>query len=315
MKLTVREYKDENDFWHIRTFLREIFLLHDQRERNWHVARLDYWRGHLLLNCQGKDSLVGLIYIWETTDDQIAALLTTEDPGNAFLQTHPAYRTPALEEEMIALAEEKYTTQREGKKVVAVWADSQDTLRQEILNRRGFERGKWTESQWRRNLDAPIPAAPIPEGYTIRSLGDVNEIPTRSWASWRGFHPDEPDKDYQGYAWYYNIQRCPLYRRDLDIVAVAPTGEIASFTTFWYDDVTRSVYIEPVATVPEHLRRGLARATITEGLRRVQKMGATRVFVGGFEPGPNALYASTLSPEHDEYQQWIKRWKIRKPFP
>jgi GNAT superfamily N-acetyltransferase len=268
-----------------------------------------------LLNCQGKDSLVGLIYIWETTDDQIAAVLTTEDPGNAFLQTHPAYRTPALEEEMIALAEEKYTTQREGKKVVAVWADSQDTLRQEILNRRGFERGKWTESQWRRNLDAPIPAAPIPEGYTIRSLGDVNEIPARSWASWRGFHPDEPDKDYQGYAWYYNIQRCPLYRRDLDIVAVAPTGEIASFTTFWYDDVTRSVYIEPVATVPEHLRRGLARATITEGLRRVQKMGATRVFVGGFEPGPNALYTSTLSPEHDEYQQWIKRWKIRKPFP
>jgi len=308
MKLTVREYKDENDFWRIRAFLRETFLLHDRMECNWHVARLDYWRGHLLLNCQEIDSLMGFIYVWETADDQIAAVLTTEDPGNAFVQTHPAYCSPALEEDMITLAEEKYAIRREDKNTLAVWADAQDTLRQGILIQRGYERGKWSETQWRRDLETFIPVAPVPEGYTIRSLGDESEIPARSWASWRGFHPDEPDENYQGYNWYYNIQRCPLYRRDLDIVAVASTGEIASFSTFWYDDVTRSVYIEPVATVPEHLRRGLARATITEGLRRVQKMGATRAFVGGYEPGANALYASTLSPEHDEYQQWIKKW-------
>jgi GNAT superfamily N-acetyltransferase len=251
---------------------------------------------------------MGLIYIWETTDGQIAAVLTTEEPGNAFLQTHPTYHSPALEEQMIALAEEKYAIQRETEKVLEVWVDTQDALRQQILTNRGYERSTWTSYQWRRDLDTPILAAPIPEGYTIRSLGDESEIPARSWASWRGFHPDEPDEDYQGDAWYYNIQRCPLYRRDLDIIAVAPTGEIASFSTFWFDDVTRSVYIEPVATVPEHLRRGLARATINEGLRRTKKMGATRAFVGGYEPAANALYASTLSPEHDEYQQWIKRW-------
>ena len=94
----------------------------------------------------------------------------------------------------------------------------------------------------------------------------------------------------------------------LDIVAVAPTGEIASFCTMWYDDVTRTAYIEPVATVPEHLRRGLARANIMEGLRRLQRMGALRAFVGGYEPGPNALYASSLSPAHDKFVQWIKKW-------
>ena len=149
---------------------------------------------------------------------------------------------------------------------------------------------------------------PIPPGYTVRSLGEAHELPARSWASWRGFHPDEPDEDYEGWEWYLNIQRCPLYRRDLDIVAVAPGGEIASFCTFWYDDVTRSAYIEPVATVPEHLRLGLARATITEGLRRVKRMGATRAFVGGYEPGPDALYSAVLSPDHDCSEEWVKRW-------
>jgi GNAT superfamily N-acetyltransferase len=96
------------------------------------------------------------------------------------------------------------------------------------------------------------------------------------------------------------------------MVAVAPAatagGEIASFCTVWYDDVTRSAYLEPVATVPEHQRLGLARATISEGLKRVKRLGATRAFVGGYEPAPNALYSSVLSAEHDRSLQWIKRW-------
>jgi GNAT superfamily N-acetyltransferase len=209
---------------------------------------------------------------------------------------------------MITLAEKKLSIESDGQRMLYVWTESEDTLRLEILKKRGYTRGKWTEHQWRRDLDAPIPEVSIPEGYTIRSLGDVDEIPARSWASWRGFHPDEPDEDYQGWEWYLNIQRCPLYRRDLDIVAIAPTGEIASFCTMWYDDATRSAYIEPVATVPEHLRRGLSRACITAGLQRLQRMGATRAFVSGYEPGPNALYSLTLSPTHDKSEQWIKKW-------
>jgi mycothiol synthase len=308
MKLTLRNNQTEDDYWRLRAFLRETFLLHECRTFNWPAARLDYWRWHIMLNCRDTDALADWIYIWETADGQIAAVLVAEDPGQVFPQIHPAYRNAELEEEMIALAEGKFAIEREGQQVVCIWADSQDTTRQEILMRRGYQRGRWTESQWRRDLDEPIPAVTIPEGYTIRSLGDADEIPARSWASWRGFHPDAPDEDYEGWEWYHNIQRCPLYRRDLDIVAVAPGGEIASFTTFWYDDATRSVMVEPVATVPEHLRRGLARATISEGLRRVQKLGATRAFVSGFEPGPDGLYSSVLSPVHDELQQCVKKW-------
>jgi hypothetical protein len=280
-------------------------LLNGLRDKSWHVARLDYWRWHGILNL-GDGRLEEDVFLWETEEGQIAAVLNREEAGNAHLQVHPHLRTAELEEEMIALAEERLSVQREDRRVVAVWADDQDTLRLEILNRRGYSKGKWAASEWRRDLDAPIPDAPIPPGYTVRALGDVDELPARSWASWRGFHPDEPDEDYQGWEWYHNIQRCPLYRRDLDLVAIAPDGEMASFCTMWYDDVTRSAYIEPVATVPEHLRRGLARATITEGLRRLQRLGATRAFVCGFEPGPNALYSSVLSAEHDLSEQWVK---------
>lgn len=308
MKLTMRPYQSEDDYWRIRAFLRQVMLLNGVRERSWHVARLDYWRWHVAANCLERDSIADVVFLWETADDQIAAVLNPEGAGEAHLQLHPGLRTPALEEEMLDVAEEHLAAERGDQRTLVVWADAQDGLRLEILQRRGYTKGKWAANEWRRDLDGPISAVPLPSGYTVRALGEAHELPARSWASWRGFHPDEPDEDYQGWEWYLNIQRCPLYRRDLDIVTVAPGGEIASFCTFWYDDVTRSAYIEPVATVPEHQRLGLARAAITEGLHRVQRMGATRAFVSGYEPAPNALYRSVLSPAHDLSEQWMKRW-------
>lgn len=307
-KLKQRIYQTEEEYWRLRAFLREVLMLNKLREYCWHVARLDYWRGHLLDDCGDVDPFLDKILLWETQDGKMVAALTPESAGQAYMQIHPEYRTTALEIEMIALAEEKLNIEHEGQKAVCVWANPDDQLRMDILKQRGYVKWKWTEWQWRRDLDAPIPEPTMPEGYTIRSLGDEDEIPARSWASWRGFHPDEPDEDYQGWEWYLNIQHCPLYRRDLDIVAIDPSGEIASFCTVWYDDATRTAYIEPVATVPEHLRRGLARATITEGLHRLQRLGATCVFLGGYEPGPNALYSSTLSSDHDKSEQWIKKW-------
>lgn len=308
MKLTMRPYQTEDDYWRIRAFLREVMLLNGIREKSWPVARLDYWRWHVALNCEGWESIAEVVFLWETADGRLAAVLNPEGAGEAHLQVHPGLRTPELEEEMLATAEAHLAAQRDGRRVLVVWTDDQHEQRLDLLRRRGYNKGKWVESQWRRDLDAPISDAPIPPGYTVRSLGEVDELPARSWASWRGFHLDEPDEDYQGWEWYLNIQRCPLYRRDLDIVAVAPGGEIASFCTLWYDDVTRSAMVEPVATVPEHRRLGLARATIGEGLRRAQRLGATRAFVGGYEPGPNALYASIMSTEHDRSEQWVKEW-------
>jgi len=109
-------------------------------------------------------------------------------------------------------------------------------------------------------------------------------------------------------SWYRNIQTAPLYRRDLDLVAIAPDGGIASFCTIWFDDVTRSAYFEPVATVPAHQRRGLGKALLVEGLHRLQHMGCSHAFVGGYSPHANALYGSILGPDCKQSESWVKNW-------
>jgi len=97
-------------------------------------------------------------------------------------------------------------------------------------------------------------------------------------------------------------------RRDLDIVAVAPKGEFASFCTIWFDDVTRTAAFEPVGTAPAHQKRGLGKAVMCEGLRRLQRLGATLAYVGSYTPGAHALYESVGFTEYDLSERWIKEW-------
>jgi mycothiol synthase len=310
MRLKVRNYQGEADYQRVGEFLREVFLLNQRHMYSWPVARLDYWRWHGIMNL-GDGSLEEHVFIWETDDLEIVAVLNSEGLRQAFLQIHPRYQSLGLEEQMVVLAEENLRgPSRRGGSVLWVWSDAGDTSRHDVLKRRGFTHIREAdEHQWLRNLEEPILARPVQEGYEIRPLGGDFELPSRSWASWRAFHPNEPDVNYQNdCTWYQNIQKAPLYRPELDLVAIAPDGEVAAFTTIWYDEATKSAYFEPVGTKPEHQRQGLARSLMTEGLRRLKRCGATQAMVMGGSIPANALYASVLGPVYDIFQPWEKRW-------
>jgi ribosomal protein S18 acetylase RimI-like enzyme len=299
-------YKSEDDYWRLRAFLREVFLLNDCYELSWQTARLDYW--HYFGNEQFESyELNKAICLWETDDGRIAAFVTPESRGHAYLQVHPHFRTPELEADLLKAAEIHIAEpDGVGKRHLTVWAHQTDKYRIKILEKQGYTPGDWPEYQFRRSLTEEIPDMRVPPGYTIRSLGDASEIPARSWLSWRAFHPDEPDENYKGWQWYRDIQRCPMYRRDLDLVAVALDGELVAFCTVWYDDVTRTGYFEPVGTSPDYQRRGLGRAIMTEGLRRLKRMGALYATVAGYSEAAIGLYRSVMSPEAMLYERWQK---------
>jgi GNAT superfamily N-acetyltransferase len=276
------------------------------------VARWDYWWWFANPHLE-KMRLEEKVFLWETESGDLAAVLNPEGHGQAFIQIHPGLRTPELAEEMVMLAEERLVAgEEDGRQQLHFWSDSQDQLFQEIFTRRGFQRVEQPEAaevQHRRSLEGTLPDVPQIPGYTIRSLGDGLELLERCYASGLGFHDDDihiarENRDHPD--WYHHIQLAPLYRRDLDLVAVAGDGSIASFCTIWFDDVSRTAYFEPVATVPAHRKHGLARALMVEGLHRLKRMGCQVAFVGGYSEAANALYSSVMGPEHDIYEPWEK---------
>jgi len=307
--LTLRTDQNEGDFWRIRNFSREVFLLNGRLEHSWNVARLDYWRWHLVTNCGFAESVETATMLWENENREIAAVLTNFGGGELRLHVHPDFRSTELEIEMLACAEKHYATLLEDGRcglILPIFAD--DDPRQESATLCGFEkRPGWNHHYW-RNLDAPIPDITVPSGYTIRSMGTEDEHPARSWASWRAFHSDETDQNYDGdYSWYSNIQSTPLYRRDLDIVAAAQDGSIAAFCTIYYDDYTRSAVTVLVGTAAEHWRRGLGKAVIFEGMRRLKHVGCTRVFATASDEPADALYHSVMT-DMKVTDTWIKIW-------
>lgn len=299
MKLSQRSLTGTDDFWRARNFLREVFLLNDRLEHSWHVARLDYWRWHFIATCQFTAPFEQVTVAWETENGALAAVLHPLSHDEIRLHIHPRFRSPELENEIFAYAEAHYP-----EACVPVFSD--DLLRQEVLSSRGFtQRPGWNHHYW-RGLADPLPAPVPPAGYHIRSMGDEDEHRARGWCSWRAFHAEEPDSAYDGdYSWYRNIQSAPLYRRDLDVVAATPAGEIAAFCTIYYDDYTRSAVTVLVGVAAEHWRRGLGKAVMCEGMRRLKHLGCTRVFSTANEEPADALYRSVMT-DMKVTDTWVK---------
>lgn len=310
MTMVSRPYQNENDYWRIRNFLQEVLLLNGTREHSWHVARWDYLRWHFIKNCHLCPPLEEITTLWEDAQGKIAAVLHPLDPGEAFIHVHPAFRTPGLEAEVILHAEATFNNYRsDGSRRLYIPVDEDDLVRKEVLCRLGYVGTGNLGWEHFHDLDVPLPEPPIPPGYVLRSMGEVKEHPQRSWASWQAFHFDEPDEDYDGdWTWYANIQRCPLYRRDLDVVAATPDGSIAAFCTIFYDDATRSAVTVLVGTAAPHKRRGLGKAVLSEGMRRLKQLGCLRVFAKADDRVADALYTSVMSGKYIS-ETWIKDYK------
>jgi len=312
MTLLPRHYRDASDYWRARALFRVLFQYDDRLGGNWHVAEFDYWRWHWLENVveRSPDEL----WLWETAGGEIVAVLNQGDPGVCHLHIHPDHRTAALWSDMIAAAEREYVAPMcDGQRAVCVWTMEGDEPLQSVLAGRGFEQeaadGEHSvEHNGRRLLTEPVPGVPPPEGFVVRSMGDVDELPKRSLASWRAFHPGEPEEgcDKTG-EWYRNVQRAPLYRRDLDVVAVAPNGDIASFATCYFDDVSRTGVFVLDGTASEFQRLGLGKAVMAEALRRLRWLGATAAYVSWYDAPAGALYESVGFLDQRRGRVWVKR--------
>jgi mycothiol synthase len=307
MKPTFRACETMDDFGRARNFLREVFLLNDRLEHSWHVARLDYWYWHYIKTCKILEAAGKGMTLWENADGKIIDVLNHPGGGELRLHVDPHFRSAELENEMLAVGEEYFhAVTDDGRRFVHLPIFEDDAQRQGIAQGRGYGRRPNWGHYYRRDLESPIPQAPISSAYIIRSMGGTEEYPARSLALWHAFHNDEPDESYDGdHSWYANLQSAPLYRRDLDVVAVTSDGSIAAFCTIFYDEPTHSAVTVMVGTAFEHWRRGLGKAVLTEGLVRLKNMGCTRVFSTAHEEPADGLYRSVLV-EMNVTHSWVR---------
>ena len=303
MSIHSRKYQANPDFLRVRHFLIETYGI-TQRPFNWFFDRWDYCR-YFVATMRNRDpqQWEDDIRVWESDSGQIVGVASHEaNRGEVYLQIHPDRRS--LEDEMMAWSEEHLVAKREdGSHRLSVRAYDYDTLRHAMLEKRGYQRLDHVEHRYRRSLEPPLPKPKVPDGYTVRSLREDDDLSERCLALGRAFRDDTPvDLDV-----YRSLQSAPGYRLDLDIVIEAPDGSFAAVAIAWYDETNRIGMFEPVGTVPEHQKKGLGQALMYEGFRRLKELGAKTAYVGaGTQPEASALYRSVGFDEDFADHAWIK---------
>jgi ribosomal protein S18 acetylase RimI-like enzyme len=302
MPIVSRGYSPDQDLPSIMGFLRDAYM-GTRTIQNWLPTRFE----------NSYNDLVSDVRIWEEIDaapdssssPTIVAMANPEIPFRYFIQIHPDHTH--LEEEIVRWIEDHCTAMKPDpdreQKLSIIILDGNPT-REDLLRERGFEMGLVYGLLRVRPVDAPIPDFAPPEGFEIRSVRpetDFDEIAKAVrviFGHGEGFTAETLE-------W---LAGRSFYHEDLDLVAVAPDGNIASFCTFRVDPPSRITELEPMGTHPDYRGLGLAKALLCEGFRRLRRYNPTLLYIGGAanNPAANRLYESVGLRQENAYHYWSK---------
>jgi mycothiol synthase len=294
---------EQRDYERIIAFLREMY----ERNRNQHCWLSTRWEyaEHLvnpLFVERGYKDWEERIKIWEE-DGSIIGIVHPEDTYNAFLQINPKYRF--LEAEMIDWAEKNIAMPvQDGSKKIVIWVNESDHYRQQLLQKRGYIKGKECNFLNVRKIDNII-TIPIAEGYTICSMEEGVDMIRRYNVTNQAFNP-AASYQFELPGSFKKMIKAPMYRMDLDIIALREDDSVAAACTIWYDERHQFGMIEPVGTHPEHQRKGLGKAVVVKGLNRLKLIGAQYAYVESFGENRYSFYRSIGFEAYDQDYPWTR---------
>jgi mycothiol synthase len=258
-----------------------------------------YWALRVM---PGNDPLAGT-RVWVRADGSLAAFAWLDPPEFGDAIVNPISEPSMLDQALDWLESEFRAQGRESISVVVVDGDQP---RAEALAPRGYTPGDGGNTRLRRAIETAPGAATLPTGYSLGHVSTAIDMERRGFVEADAFPVD--GRVVTADAWRALTQRLPTYRPELDLIAVAPDGTGASACTCWYDEATRCGEFEAVGTAQAHLRKGVGRAVITEGLRRLHTLGATAavVFTQNTNDAAIALYQSCGFEVVGEDRAWTK---------
>lgn len=214
------------------------------------------------------------IRLWESSSELLGFALL-EEPDGVILQVHPGLKgSGILEEEMLLWASERLSDpERNPEAEIWTRALDSDSRFLELLAEHGFRRDEDHAVKMRHRMDS-IPSDPAPEGWTVRAVCGEEEWNERVELHRKVWQPSRVTLDA-----YRRLRTVEGYDPDLDLVAVDLSGAPGAYCICWYDPSSKTGLFEPVGTHPAHQRRGLGRAIMLEGLKRLRDFGALTVFI------------------------------------
>ena len=256
------------------------------------------------------------VHLFEEASGELAGFVVLYPPGHFMIALAPGVADPtATFTTMTAWAETHLSDEARaaGTPLEAITTEtgSIDHVTARLLTGAGYHPTGVADFQGNHQvLDRDLPEVTLPKGATVRAVNgaDERDIAARVELHREVWAPSKFTLDG-----YRRLRERPVYRPDLDLVAVTPEGELAAYCIVWWDPASRTGLFEPVGAAERHRGRRYGSAVMIEGLRRLRALGATDAVVGvatrpESEPA-RRLYASTGFEVACRWETW------RKPVP
>ena len=157
-----------------------------------------------------------------------------------------------------------------------------DHKRIAFLKHFGFALEDESSLLYSRHLYPSLPEPVIPAGFTIRPLGGMAELD-----AYVALHRAAFGTENMTLAYRQSIMKAPDYLPELDLVAVAPNGDLAAFCVcqIFPDDSPRAGgqkegWTDPLGSHPNYRGLALARALILSGMRLLRDRGIDTALLG-----------------------------------
>jgi ribosomal protein S18 acetylase RimI-like enzyme len=304
MEYTQRLYRGEADYAAMRGLIAASYKVAAPHSYML-LGDLDWWRALLA----EPETFLPKVPLWFAGDTLVGFLWPGEGSGDIML--HPEHR--AAELLMLGYAEQhlRRPTEDGSSSLMQVSLES-DSRRNQLLQKHGFTRSNDFLASHVIDLAEPKPLPQLPAGFTLRDMRSPlhdSELGARVDMHRAAFHPSKFTLSK-----YLAARNSPTYRPELDLVAVAPSGDFAAYTIVWFEEENRTALFEPVGCHPDYQRRGLGRAVLYEAMRRLRELGADRAHVGSWlDDSPGALlYRAAGFERIDRFYEWHKTYPAQE---
>jgi mycothiol synthase len=263
-----RLYRGYDDLEKIQNLFRDGLRAHPHRYM--HTGDIEWWLFYNPIGEPPEES----VYLWEDASGNVLAwVLVTPAYAEFDIFMHPSTYKSQLEADILAWAEATLTPQVniESPSIQCrnVFADHH-TLRA-LLETQGFTATPEI-TLFEQDLTQDLTPPSLPHGYYFLEHMDESLCEKRADVHVSAFISSRMTTDY--YRTF--IQMSPMYNPANDIVLCLEEDErFIAFAMTWYDAILKRGEFEPVGTRDEFQNKGLGKAVMREGLRRLKAQGAT----------------------------------------
>lgn len=264
MQYRIERYKNRQRFNEQYESIYQFLLEAEKLEYNehFHWGRFEWMHVHSYLD---EDKLTSIV-MFKDENGAIVGLTTYDTSYDDRVYLIHTNSDKVLLERMVD------TVLKDEGNGAVIKANSKDAVLCQILQERGFEKKYRCACILSLDLSNPLDYS-MPDAYAMSPQGCVADPWQYQLVIHKGFDnegiPERWDDEF--------LKRIPHVNEDLKTFAIT-NNEYCAHCGLWYS-TGNTAYVEPVATVPEHRKQGLAKAVVYEACTRANVLGAKRAVV------------------------------------